>query len=90
MFSGLGSREFLARWSQDLIASHRQEVVAALAPRRLESDWIGLPPATDEQIAATELRLGVRLPPSNVAFLQVSNGWPVTGNFNVAGLRMVP
>ena len=37
--------------------------------------WLGREPASEQQIAATEERLGVRLPPSLREFLLVSNGW---------------
>ena len=37
--------------------------------------WLGCEPAGEQQIAATEERLGVRLPPSLRGFLLASNGW---------------
>src|ERR1039457_4755059 len=40
-----------------------------------QAAWIGNEPATEEMIAATEERLGVRLPPSLRGFLLASNGW---------------
>lgn len=43
----------------------------------IESGWIGYDPATEEQIAVAEARLGVTLPPSYRAFLKTSNGWRV-------------
>ena len=43
----------------------------------LDKRWVGYDPATEEQIADVEARLGVRLPPSYRAFLKVSNGWRV-------------
>jgi hypothetical protein len=40
-----------------------------------QAPWLGNQPATEEMIAATEDRLGVRLPPSLRGFLLASNGW---------------
>ena len=47
------------------------------SPEIHAAGYIGLPGATEEQIAEAEARLGVRFPPSYRAFLGVSNGWPV-------------
>jgi SMI1 / KNR4 family (SUKH-1) len=41
----------------------------------LRSRWLGYSGATDQQLAHVESHLGVLLPPSYRAFLQVSNGW---------------
>lgn len=41
----------------------------------LASGWLGYPGADEAQIVETETRLGIQLPPSYRAFLQVSNGW---------------
>lgn len=41
---------------------------------------LGCAPASEQRLAATEQRLGARLPPSLRGFLMVSNGWdPVPG-----------
>jgi hypothetical protein len=58
-----------------LQAPDLQYVRDELDPKMLESHWLGLPPATGEEIAALERRLNVTLPPSYRTFLEVSNGW---------------
>lgn len=64
----------LKRWSTDLNQTK-------LAQRLDPPDWLGFAPASDEQIAAAERRLGVLLPPSYRAFLKTSNGWRRTTTF---------
>jgi hypothetical protein len=71
-------RPFLEEWSRAILASPDVEHFE-LPPDVIESGWLGYPPATDEQIAAAEARLGVALPPSYKAFLKVTNGWRQTG-----------
>lgn len=41
----------------------------------IESEWLGYPGASEEQIVAAETRLGTTLPPSYRNFLKVTNGW---------------
>ena len=43
--------------------------------------WIGFPPASEEQIEATELRLDRPLPPSLRDFYKITNGWGIVGCF---------
>ncbi|PJE95580.1 glucan synthesis protein [Streptomyces carminius] len=48
--------------------------------RQVAERWLGYEPAGERELAETEERLGVRLPPSLRGFLKVSNGWgPVAG-----------
>ncbi|MDP9310171.1 MAG: SMI1/KNR4 family protein [Chloroflexota bacterium] len=54
---------------------------ADLSPEVLATGWFGYPPATPAQLATTEARLGIALPPSYRAFLQTSNGWRQPGWF---------
>ncbi len=56
-----------------------REIVEALPAEAIRSQWLGYPPASDEQIRQVEVRLAIGLPPSYRAFLQVSNGWRATG-----------
>lgn len=60
-------QEYEKRWSGDWWFS--------LPSEALESGWLGLPEASEEQIVAAETRLGVTLPPSYRNFLKVTNGW---------------
>jgi hypothetical protein len=71
-------RPFLEQLSRAVLASPYVERFE-LPPEVIESGWLGYPPATDEQIAAAEARLGVTLPPSYKTFLKVTNGWRQTG-----------
>jgi len=71
---------FLKQWSQAILAAPDFDS-ADLPPEVIESGWLGLPGATDDQIRAAEARLGVSLPPSYCAFLKVTNGWRFTGGF---------
>jgi hypothetical protein len=69
----------LAEWSDALLRS--PAVRERLPPEVVASGWLGYPPATGEQLAQAEARLGVTLPPSYRAFLATSNGWRLTGHF---------
>ena len=71
---------FLRQWSQELIESI-QDDQNQLPLEVIESNWLGYPGATQEQINRAETRLEVRLPPSYREFLQVSNGWRQTTPF---------
>ncbi|MGY5055555.1 SMI1/KNR4 family protein [Streptomyces sp. 900105755] len=75
-------RSFLVRWSGEWADSLRDDET------RSEDDeaawrmrWLGFPPASEEQIAAMEERLGRRMPPSYREFLKVSDGWRHAGGF---------
>ncbi|WEV28962.1 SMI1/KNR4 family protein [Streptomyces sp. 71268] len=75
-------RPFLLRWSEEWADSLTDDDVRNaddLAARRAR--WLGLPPATEEQIVALEQRLGRRLPPSYREFLKVTDGWRHAGGF---------
>ena len=64
--------QLLSRWNDHVLASPLAE---KLSSDVRSSGWIGFPPATDQQIAATEKRLRITLPPSYCKFLKASNGW---------------
>lgn len=69
---------FLRQWSQAILASMDGADHQLLPPEVIESGWLGYPGASEADLQRTETRLGVRLPPSYRAFLQVSNGWRLT------------
>ena len=71
---------FLRQWSQELIESLQEERYR-LPLEVIDSNWLGYPGATEEQINRAETRLKVRLPPSYREFLKVSNGWRQTTPF---------
>jgi SMI1 / KNR4 family (SUKH-1) len=66
-------RLFLTEYNRELLEYPEElnncpaEVAAA--------GWLGFPPASEEQIQATEARIGRRLPPSLRNFYAVTNGW---------------
>ena len=73
---------FLTRWSDDAIASRRQEPSEHLGPLSIEAMENGtclFPPAEEPAIAASEARLGARFPESYKNFLRASNGFIVLG-----------
>ena len=74
-------QELLTRWNAELLDTPDifRDVVSEEA---VQSGWLGYPPATDAQIADAEARIGKQLPPSYRAFLEVSNGWRLLGNFH--------
>lgn len=47
---------------------------------QLQSKWAGNKPATDEEIAAAEKKLGVKLPADYIEFLKISNGFFATSS----------
>ncbi|KYC37629.1 hypothetical protein WA1_39900 [Scytonema hofmannii PCC 7110] len=76
---------FLKQESQKIIADYKEKKSKGkggdwsfieLASETIESEWLGYPGATEEQIVAAETRLGIILPPSYRMFLTVTNGWP--------------
>ncbi|NEP81416.1 MAG: SMI1/KNR4 family protein [Okeania sp. SIO3C4] len=60
-------KKYEEQWSKDWWFS--------LPDEALESEWLGFPGASEEQIVAAETRLGTTLPPSYRDFLKVTNGW---------------
>jgi HEAT repeat protein len=72
-------RPLLERWSREWLQD--ADYAAELPDAVVESSWLGYPPASEEQIAAAERRLGTTLPPSYRAFLRVTNGWRRTSPF---------
>ncbi|SDJ05729.1 SMI1/KNR4 family protein [Nonomuraea jiangxiensis] len=64
--------QFLKRWTEEWLIAHPD------LAGELTAGWPGYPPASTEQIATLEQRLGRPLPPSYRDFLQASNGWRFT------------
>lgn len=61
MLEHLGWTELLSRWSAEAIA-HADAVSPEVTPQMRASGWIGFPPASAADIAATQARLGRSLP----------------------------
>jgi hypothetical protein len=72
-------KPFLKQYSAAVIANPPEYI--ELPEGAAAAGWLGNPPASEEQIAAAEARLGVTFPPAYRSFLAVSNGWRETGNF---------
>ena len=70
--SSVSWRRMLKQWGDAILACGDVPALTGAATACF-------PPATDAAIADAERRLGVRLPPSYRAFLQVSNGWWIDG-----------
>lgn len=86
MTTGFDWAQFLHRWNGELLRSRHiaetlQHALDDDLPAAVEAGWLGFPPATPAQLAATEARLGTTLPPSYKAFLAVSNGWQYPTTF---------
>jgi hypothetical protein len=73
-------RPFLEKWSKAVLASEDVPYYN-LPPSAINSEWLGYPGASEDEIAAVEKRLGRTLPPSYRSFLKASNGWMQTGHF---------
>ncbi|WP_199240708.1 SMI1/KNR4 family protein [Tamlana fucoidanivorans] len=43
---------------------------------QIKNKWIGNLPATEKEIAETEIRLGIKLPADYKEFLKIANGYP--------------
>lgn len=69
--------EFLHRWSLQLCGD--EEFVLTQDDSTIESGWTGAAPATGDEVAQLEARLGRVLPPSYRTFLLTSNGF-ITAN----------
>ncbi|WP_143031699.1 SMI1/KNR4 family protein [Actinacidiphila guanduensis] len=78
-----GWEPFLRLWSEEWVRAHDHEPEAGrpLEPEVRRRQWLGFEPATAEQLAAAEARLGRTLPPSLRTFLEVTNGWRDAGCF---------
>ena len=59
----------------------KTDLAARVTPPPDSPDWLGHVPATDDDIADLERRLGLLLPPAYAAFLRATNGWRRTTTF---------
>ncbi|MBG0825744.1 SMI1/KNR4 family protein [Planomonospora sp. ID91781] len=73
-------KPFLKRWSEEWLAVHDVEPRSAFEEPVVDG-WLGSPPASAEQVAEAEARLGCTLPPSLREFLLTTDGWRNAGNF---------
>ncbi|SEF34028.1 SMI1 / KNR4 family (SUKH-1) [Amycolatopsis pretoriensis] len=69
---------WLRKWSAEWISTAEP---GELDPAVTREEWLGFAPASEDDVAAAEARLGVRLPPSYRQFLRCTNGWRDAGGF---------
>ncbi|GHC55376.1 SMI1/KNR4 family protein [Streptomyces flavofungini] len=74
-------RAYLASYSIDVLRAYENDDWQRISDAQRAAGWLGCAGATEEQLAATEERLGTRLPPSYRAFLGASNGFSHLGPF---------
>jgi hypothetical protein len=74
-------QSFLRAWSGEWADSVPDDELRDEEETARDTRWLGFPPASEEQIAAMEERLGRRMPPSYRAFLRISDGWRHAGGF---------
>ena len=70
-------RNFLEQFSQRLLSD--EQIQAQQSQEILDSRWLGVAGATNDEIKKVEDRLGIELPPSYRQFLHTSNGWRYSG-----------
>jgi hypothetical protein len=68
-------RAFLKEWTKKLLRREQQDGKHDIPQQVRDTNWLGFPGATEPQLALTEARLGITLPPSYREFLSVTNGW---------------
>ncbi|MBC8124014.1 MAG: SMI1/KNR4 family protein [Gemmatimonadaceae bacterium] len=72
-------QKFSALLLEDDMCNLQEHGVCQMPEDAHHRGYMGFPGATEQQISATEARLGIRLPPSYYTFLQASNGWEEMG-----------
>lgn len=65
-------KTIMLHWSSELMTT---DLLDPDERTNSSPDWLGYPPASTSTIADLESRLGLKLPPSYRAFLEVTNGW---------------
>ena len=92
----LNPNRYSSLWTQFLDRLNREALAdegfcGYLPSAVLDSGWLGQPPATEEELAQLEKRIGVQLPPSYRSFLATSNGWLHPGPFIYGNVyRLLP
>lgn len=70
--------ELLKKWNSDLLKDEGVEDFVDSA--YLKAKWLGMPAASETDIAIAESRLGADFPQSYRQFLLIANGWIYPGN----------
>ncbi|MET9634403.1 SMI1/KNR4 family protein [Lentzea sp. NPDC006480] len=68
-------REYLVEYGREYVRTANVCQREFMKPEHTSTCWFGPGPADERTIAATEQRLGTRLPPTLRSFLAVSDGW---------------
>lgn len=66
---------YLGEYSAWFLSEAPERMRSQVTDEQRRTRWLGREPATEQLLAATEERLGVRLPPSLRGFLRTSDGW---------------
>ncbi|WP_204018497.1 SMI1/KNR4 family protein [Sphaerimonospora thailandensis] len=74
-------KSFLKRWSEEWLDARGVPEPRSAFEEPITDRWLGFPPASVEDVAAAEARLGCALPPSFREFLLVTDGWRNAGAF---------
>lgn len=75
-------RDFLRAYSALYIgAVHECQLRRDFDDEQIAEGWLGRTPATEENVADAERRLGVRFPPGYRSFLLTTNGWDAPGDW---------
>jgi hypothetical protein len=74
-----GWYDLLKNWSVALLGSN--DLQEEPSEEAIVQEWLGLPGASESEIAALEKRLNTKLPPSYRDFLSISNGWGQLNHF---------
>ncbi|MGV0106099.1 Knr4/Smi1-like domain-containing protein [Nostoc sp. DSM 114160] len=76
-------KSYIKQWSRKHIEALDEIQKLELPPEVIESGYLGYSGAADDQIASTEARLGVSLPPSYRDFIKTSNGLCSTWKYGI-------
>ncbi|MDE2421720.1 MAG: SMI1/KNR4 family protein [Gammaproteobacteria bacterium] len=76
MIAEFGLPHFIEYWNREVLSRirHASYPLDKIQQNVLKRDSIFLPPASADEIAALQKRIGIPLPPSLIAFLSITNG----------------
>jgi hypothetical protein len=72
---------YLVEYGATYVRTANEYVRPRLTAEQVETHWLGAGPASEEALAATEERLGTRLPPGLRTFLAATDGWCGVGGW---------
>ncbi len=70
--------ELVKKWNTDLLKD--EDIGELVDPSYIKAKWLGRPAATESDLSAAEVRLGITLPKTFREFLLIANGWIYPGN----------